>query len=89
MNKPELVKAIASDTGLTQADAGRALDSFIKIVTKTLKKKDDVTIVGFGVFTTAKRKARTGRNPATGEVIKIKASTTPKFRPGKTLKDAV
>jgi len=89
MNKPELIDAIADETGLSKADAGRAVDAFVATVTKSLKKKDDVTLVGFGTFTTVKRKARKGRNPATGEEIKIKASTTPKFKPGKALRDAI
>jgi len=89
MNKPELIDAIAAETDLSKADAGRAVDAFVATVTKSLKKKDDVTLVGFGTFTTVKRKARKGRNPATGEEIKIKASTSPKFKPGKALRDAI
>ena len=89
MNKPELIEAIAKQADLNKAQAGRAVDAFVSIVTKSLKKRDDVTLVGFGTFTTAKRKARTGRNPATGETIKIKASTSPKFKPGKALRDAI
>ena len=89
MNKGELIEKMAAAAELTKADAGRALDAFVDEVTRALKKKEDVTIVGFGTFAVAKRKARTGRNPATGEEIKIKASTAPKFRAGKSLKDAV
>lgn len=89
MNKTELIDQMAEDTGLSKADAGRALDSFVGSVTKSLKKKKAVVIVGFGSFDISKRKARTGRNPQTGEAIKIKASVVPKFRPGKSLKDAV
>ena len=89
MNKTELIEQIASDAGLSKADAGRALDAFVDAVTKSLKKKKPVVIVGFGTFDIQKRKARTGRNPQTGETIKIKASTAPKFKPGKGLKDAV
>ena len=89
MNKGDLIEKIADSAELTKTDAGRALDAFIDEVTRALKKKDTVTIVGFGSFEVQKRKARTGRNPATGEEIKIKASNAPKFRPGKSLKDAV
>ena len=89
MNKGELIEKIAENAELTKADAGRALDAFIEEVTNALKKKGSVAIVGFGSFEVQKRKARTGRNPATGEEIKIKASNAPKFRPGKSLKDAV
>ena len=89
MNKTELIEAIAKEAGLSKKDAGKALDAFTATVTKTLKKKDKVTLVGFGTFETAKRAARTGRNPQTGEEIKIAASTAAKFKPGKALKDAV
>ena len=89
MNKTELVEHIASEAELSKADAGRALDAFVSGVTKSLKKKNPVVIVGFGTFDVQKRKARTGRNPQTGETIKIKASTAPKFKAGKSLKDAV
>ncbi len=89
MNKSEVITQIASDTELSKVDAGRALEAFLDIVTKSLRKKKPVVIVGFGSFDVQKRKARTGRNPHTGEPIKIKASVAPKFRPGKSLKDAV
>ncbi len=89
MNKTELVDAIAKDTGLTKKDTEATLKSFIDTVTKALKKGDDVALVGFGTFSVGKREARTGRNPATGETIKIAASKTPKFKAGKALKDAV
>lgn len=89
MNKTELIEQIAKEAELSKADAGRALDAFVDAVTKSLKKKKPVVIVGFGSFDVMKRKARTGRNPQTGEAIKIKASTAPKFKPGKGLKDAV
>ena len=89
MNKTELIEQIASETGLSKADAARAVDAFVDAVTKSLKKKKPVVIVGFGSFDVQKRKARTGRNPQTGEAIKIKASVAPKFRAGKSLKDAV
>lgn len=89
MNKAELISQIAADAELSKADAARALDAFVDAVTKSLKKKKPVVIVGFGSFDIAKRKARTGRNPQTGETIKIKASIAPKFKAGKSLKDAV
>ncbi|MEG0821872.1 MAG: HU family DNA-binding protein [Burkholderiaceae bacterium] len=89
MNKSELIEVIAKDADISKAAAGRALDSAIAAVTKTLKKGDDVTLVGFGTFSVGKRAARTGRNPQTGATIKIKAAKVPKFRAGKALKDAV
>ncbi len=89
MNKSELVDAIADKAELSKADAGRALDGMIAAVTKALKKGDTVSLVGFGTFSVKKRAARTGRNPATGETIKIKASKTPSFKAGKGFKDAI
>jgi DNA-binding protein HU-beta len=89
MNKSDLIDAIAASAGLSKADAGRALDSLVKAVTKALKKGDSVSLVGFGTFSVRKRAARTGRNPRTGETIKIKASKNPAFKAGKALKDAV
>ena len=89
MNKTELVDAIADDSGLTKADAQAALDSFTGVVSKQLKKGDEVAITGFGKFSVTKRAARTGRNPQTGESLKIKASETPKFSAGAGLKAAV
>ncbi len=89
MNKTELVDAIARDSGLSRADSARAIDSLINTVQKTLKKGDDVAITGFGKFSVAKRAARTGRNPATGATLKIKASKAPKFTAGATLKATV
>ncbi|MDR0967952.1 MAG: HU family DNA-binding protein [Rickettsiales bacterium] len=89
MNKLELIELLASEVGTTKAMAGEFLDAFINGVTKVLKKKGEVRLVGFGTFTTAKRKATTGRNPQTGASIKIPASTQPKFKAGKALKDAV
>ncbi len=89
MNKTELVDTIARDAGLTKVDAQRALDSFTNAVQKQLKKGDDVAITGFGKFSVSKRAARTGRNPQTGESLKIKASKIPKFSAGATLKTAV
>ena len=90
MTKAELVELKAKDAGISKVAAATALNSFMAGVTKALKKKDGkVTLVGFGTFTKTRRKARKGRNPQTGEPIKIKASNVIKFRPGKKLKDAV
>jgi DNA-binding protein HU-beta len=89
MNKAELIDAVADDADLSKAAAGRALDAAIGTITKALKKGDTVTLVGFGTFSVRKRAARTGRNPRTGEAIKIKASKVPGFKAGKALKDAI
>jgi DNA-binding protein HU-beta len=89
MNKAELIDAVADSADISKAAAGRALDSVIAAITKSLKKGDTVTLVGFGTFSVRKRSARTGRNPRTGDVIKIKASKAPGFKPGKALKDAI
>ncbi len=89
MTKGEVVEAIAKEAGLTKADAERALNAFTDTVKKSLKKGKAVTLVGFGTFDVSKRKARMGRNPQTGEAIKIAAAKLPKFRAGKGLKDAV
>lgn len=90
MTKAELIELMASDAGITKVAAGAALDSFFTNVTKALKKKDGkVTLVGFGTFEKVRRKARKGRNPQTGEAIKIKASNSVKFKAGKKLKEAV
>ncbi|MCA1698273.1 MAG: HU family DNA-binding protein [Actinobacteria bacterium] len=89
MNKAELVDAIAQDTGLNKSDAQAALDSFTGVVQKQLKKGEEVAITGFGKFSIGKRAARTGRNPQTGEKLKIKASKAPKFSAGAGLKAAV
>lgn len=93
MNKSEFVDALAESTGMTKADAGRAIDAIFStddgIIAKALKKKDRVQITGFGTFESKHRKARTGRNPRTGETIKIAASQTPSFKAGKGLKDAI
>ena len=89
MNKTELVEAIAKETGLSKKDADAAVKAFVDTVTKVLKKKDKVQLVGFGTFETAKRAARSGKNPQTGAAIKIPASIAPKFKAGKALKDAV
>ena len=89
MNKSELIDAVADGSGLTKADAQRALDATTGAIAKALKKGDTVSLVGFGTFSVKKRAARTGRNPATGETIKIKASKTPSFKAGKGFKDAI
>ncbi len=85
MNKAELVSKIAEDAGITKAQAGAALESFFEGVSKTLKKGDKLTLVGFGTFSVSKRAARVGRNPQTGETIKIKAKKVARFKPGKEL----
>ncbi|MEJ2658813.1 MAG: HU family DNA-binding protein, partial [Desulfobacterales bacterium] len=88
--KAELVESMAKDAGISKVAASAALDSFMANVTKALKKKNGkVTLVGFGTFAKVRRKARKGRNPQTGDPIKIKASNVVKFKPGKKLKDAI
>ena len=90
MTKADIVEKMAKDASISKAAAGSALNSFVDTVTKALKKKDGkVTLVGFGTFSKVRRKARKGRNPQTGETIKIKASNTVKFKPGKALKGAL
>ncbi len=85
MNKAELISHLADEAGITKTQANTALDAFVDAVTKTLKKGDKVTLVGFGTFSVTKRAARNGRNPQTGEVIKIKARKVAKFKAGKEL----
>jgi len=89
MNKSELIDAIAVASQLTKADAGRALDGFLKSVETALKSGDSVVLVGFGTFEVKDRAERKGRNPQTGEEIIIKAAKIPAFKAGKSLKDAV
>lgn len=89
MTKGDLVTAISEETGLTKTDTEKTINVFIETVKSTLKKGGDISLVGFGTFSTSKRKARMGRNPQTGEEIKIAAATVPKFKAGKGLKDAV
>ncbi|MEE3410477.1 MAG: HU family DNA-binding protein [Treponema sp.] len=89
MNKSELIDAIAEETKLSKKDTEAFVKSFVDVVSKVLKKGDDVALVGFGTFAVTKRAARTGHNPKTGETIKIAAAKTPKFKPGKALKDLV
>jgi len=89
MNKQELIGSVAEVAGLSKADATKAVESVFDTITTALKKGDEVRLVGFGTFSVSKRKASTGRNPRTGEPMKISASSQPKFKPGKGLKDAV
>ena len=88
MNKADLIEAVSAVTS-TKKEAGAAVECIIGAITKALKKKQEVTLIGFGTFGVRKRKARNGRNPQTGEKIKIKAKTVPIFRPGKALREAV
>lgn len=89
MNKAELVAKIAEQAGITKTEANKALDAFTGTVQKTLKKGDKVTLVGFGTFSVSKRAARTGRNPRTGDKMKIKAKKVAKFKPGKVLSSKI
>ena len=89
MNKNDLIAAVADSSGLTKADAGRAVDALFAGIAGALKGGDEVRIVGFGTFSVAHRAATTGRNPRTGETIQIAASKQPKFKAGAPLKDAV
>ncbi len=89
MTKAEIVDQIATDADISKAAAGRALDSTLESITKTLTRGDTVTLVGFGTFTVSKRAARKGRNPQTGAEISIPASKVPRFKPGKGLKDTI
>jgi len=89
MTREELIQKMAKDAKLSKAQANRALKSMIEGITGSLKKGKKVSFVGFGTFSVTKRKARTGRNPKTGEAIKIAAAKVPKFKPGKQLKTAI
>lgn len=89
MTKEELISKCAKEANITKAQATRALNSIIDGVTRSLKRGQKVSFVGFGTFEVTRRKARTGRNPQTGQTIRIPASRVPKFRPGKALKEAV
>ena len=88
-NKNDLIGEVAEKAGLTKAQAGEAVDAVFDAVTKSLKKGEEVRLVGFGTFSVSKRKASVGRNPATGAEIKIPASNQAKFKPGKNLKDSI
>lgn len=89
MNKAQLVAAMAENAGMTKKDAEKALASFEEVVTTALQKGEKIQLVGFGTFEVVARPSRTGINPQTKESITIQASNTPKFKPGKALKDAV
>ena len=89
MTKQDIINNMASAAGISKAAANKALDGFLTGVSKALKKGDKVTLIGFGTFAVKKRSARKGRNPQTGETIKIPATKVPKFTPGKKLKDTV
>ena len=89
MNKTELINHIADEADISKAAAARALDAVTDAITRTLKKGETVALIGFGTFAVSKRKAREGRNPQTGEAIKIAACKVARFSPGKGLKDAL
>jgi DNA-binding protein HU-beta len=89
MNKTELISKVAAKSGLSKKDAEKALNAFIETMTEALKAGDDVQLVGFGSFQVKQRAARDGRNPKTGETLKIAAANVPSFKAGKTLKEAV
>lgn len=89
MNKAELITKISEDAGITKVQANATIDSFVTAVAKTLKKGEKLTLVGFGTFSVTKRAARNGRNPQTGETIKIKAKKVAKFKAGKDLSSKI
>ena len=89
MNKADFIGAVSDAAGLTKVEGSKAVEAVIEVVKKALKKGDSVALVGFGTFAVRKRAARTGRNPRTGQQIKIKASKIPAFKAGKALKDAL
>jgi DNA-binding protein HU-beta len=89
MNKTELVKAIATQSELSQKDAAKAVDAFLETISTTLANNEKIQLIGFGTFEVRERSARKGRNPQTGEEIEIAASKVPAFKPGKELKQAV
>jgi DNA-binding protein HU-beta len=89
MNKNDLIGTVADTAGLSRSDAAKAVECVFDTITGALSRGDDVRLVGFGTFSVSKRKASTGRNPRTGEPMNIKASSQPKFKAGKGLKDAV
>ena len=89
MNKADIVSKVQATLGSTKADAERAVETFIDCITSSLKAGDEVSVAGLGIFVAKARPARTGRNPRTGETIRIAATRTPKFRAAKALKDAV
>jgi DNA-binding protein HU-beta len=89
MKKTEFIDALSEVTSLSKADATRAVESMLDIITDTLKKGDQIVFTGFGTFMVRKRESRSGRNPRTGETIQIEASNVPAFKAGKALKDAL
>jgi len=89
MNKADFISSVADTAGLSKTDAANAVDAMVKVITQTLKSGEAVTLVGFGTFEVRGRAERQGRNPKTGEAIKINASNNPAFKAGKALKDAV
>ena len=89
MNKSDLIQAVAEKSGLTKKDSASAVDAIFNSISDSLAKGENVQLIGFGTFEVRSRKAREGRNPATGEAIKIKASKAPAFKAGKALKDKV
>lgn len=89
MNKASLIGAVAEEAEISKTDAARAIEAFMSVVEQALKTGDTVSLVGFGTFSVRERAARTGRNPATGQTIQIKASRSPAFKPGKAFKDAL
>ena len=89
MNKQDLIGQVADRAGLTRSDASRAVETMLEVITSALKRGDEVRLVGFGNFSVTRRKASVGRNPRTGAPMQIKASSQPKFRPGRILKEAV
>jgi DNA-binding protein HU-beta len=89
MNKQDLISQVSDRAGLNRNDAARAVETMLEVITGTLKRGDEVRLVGFGNFSVTRRKASVGRNPRTGEPLQIASSATPKFRAGKVLKDAV
>ena len=89
LNKAELIEALAKETDMSKAAAGRAVSALVDIITKTVAKKQDVQLIGFGTFKAAKRAARVGKNPRTGEKLKIAAATVPRFSAGAAFKAAV
>ncbi|MCP9471066.1 MAG: HU family DNA-binding protein [Nitrospira sp.] len=89
MNKQDLIDAVAKSADLSKTAATRAVNGALQAITASLKKKQPVSLIGFGTFKITNRAARTGRNPQTGKTIKIKAAKVPRFKPGKALKDAI
>ncbi|OED38324.1 DNA-binding protein HU [Chromatiales bacterium (ex Bugula neritina AB1)] len=89
MNKTEFVDAIADKADVQKSDAAKMIDAMVEVIGDTLKKDEQITLIGFGTFMVSKREARKGRNPRTGEEIDIAASNVPRFKPGKALKETI